>query len=58
MTFIMPGEKAPLKDPYANADRAYEEAREARARNRTRDKQLAWEKAVISMSRWTVSSAV
>jgi hypothetical protein len=58
MTFLLPGTPAPKKDPYANADRAYEEAKAARQARRGRDKALSWEKAQKQVRGWTTSMAV
>ena len=57
-SFILPGEPAPKKDPYANADRAFQEAQEARRGRRASDKKLAWLKAVKQLKAWTTSMAV
>lgn len=58
MTFILPGTPAPKKDPYANADRAFQEAQEARHARKQSDKALSWEKAVKQVKVWTPSMAV
>lgn len=55
---IVRGEPAPKKNPYASADRAFEEAQAARRARKGREKVLAWERAVKSMKTWTPSSAV
>jgi hypothetical protein len=58
MTYLLPGEPRPKKNPYANQDTQYEEAKAARKRNRERDKRLSWERAVKQVSVWTPSMAV
>lgn len=58
MSFILPGDPIPKKDPYAKSDAAFAEAQAARHKARARDKQNAWDKAVKSVSTWTPSSAV
>jgi hypothetical protein len=57
-SFILPGDPIPKKDPYANSDRAYEEAKAARLARKSKDKSLSWEKALHQVKVWTPSMAV
>jgi hypothetical protein len=58
MTYLLPGEPRPKKNPYEKHDRAFEEAKAARAIRRVRDKALSWEKAVTQVRGWQPSTAV
>jgi hypothetical protein len=58
MSYILPGDPIPKKDPYAKSDAAFSEAQAARHARRSRDKQLAWDKAAQQLKVWTPSMAV
>lgn len=60
MTSFILGTNEPVrkKNPYANSDRAWEEAKAARHAARARTKERTWQVACDQLARWTPTSAV